>query len=139
VSTSLSTAPAKLVTCLVLAWHMHTAALECISPATEMARVELLFGAALGDGSQVSDQQWHEFVAEQVTPRFPEGLTAFSGHGQWRQADGRITREVSRLLLIWYTPTAAHQAAIETIRAAYKRRFQQLSVMRIDGSDCVSF
>ena len=135
----MSTAPAKLVTCMVLAWHMHTAALECISPATAMARVELLFGAALGDGGQVSDEQWHQFVAEQVTPRFPEGLSEFSGHGQWRQADGMINREVSRLLLIWYMPTAAHQADIEAIRAAYKRRFKQLSVMRVDGSDCVSF
>ena len=139
----MSTAPAKLVTCLVLAWllarHTNAAAMECVSPAIAMARVELLFGAALSDGGQVSDQQWHEFVAEQVTPRFPEGLTEFSGHGQWRQADGRISREISRLLLIWYTPTAAHQADIETIRAAYKRRFKQLSVMRIDGSDCVSF
>lgn len=74
-----------------------------------------------------------------MTPRFPAGLTAFPGYGQWRRADGEIERSVSRMLLIWYTQAAASEAAIEAIRTAYRRPFAQESVVLVDGSDCVSF
>ena len=43
------------------------------------------------------------------------------------------------MLLIWYAPTTQKNTDIEAIRAAYKTRFKQLSVMRVDVTDCVSF
>ena len=39
----------------------------------------------------------------------------------------------------WYRPAADSEARIEAIRAAYKTRFRQESVMRVDGVSCVSF
>ena len=114
-------------------------ALECSSPAKAMARVELMFGGALPDGHPVSDEQWTQFVDQEVTPRVPDGLSVFAGNGQWRRPDGVIGREPSRMLLIWYAPTTQKNTDIEAIRAAYKTRFKQLSVMRVDGTDCVSF
>ncbi len=48
-----------------------------------------------------------DFLAKEVTPRFPDGLSLFSGYGQWRNPEGRILKEMSRLLLIWYVPDAA--------------------------------
>ena len=71
--------------------------------------------------------------------RFPEGLTELAGRGQWRRPDGVVSREPSRVLLIWYSPVKDKNADIEAIRTAYKARFKQLSVMRVDGVDCVSF
>ena len=99
-----------------------------------MARTELLFGAGT-----VNDAQWHAFLSREVTPRFPAGLTAFDGYGQWKRPDGAITAERSRILLLWHTPDAASNTKIDAIRAAYKKQFRQLSVMRVDGLDCVSF
>ena len=124
---------------IALVPHAPLAALECVAPAQPMARVELLFGAGLAAGGLVTDAQWQQFVNEEVTPRFPDGLSEFTGQGQWRRPDGAIIREPSRMLLIWYDPTSARDADIEAIRAAYKVRFKQLSVMRVDGADCVSF
>jgi Protein of unknown function (DUF3574) len=43
------------------------------------------------------------------------------------------------MLVIWYSDTEQSSALIEAIRAAYKDRFGQASVLRADGQSCVSF
>lgn len=111
----------------------------CKDPASPMARLELLFGADRAGGTPVGEAEWSLFLDSEVTPRFPDGLTVLDGAGQWRSGGGGILRERSRLLLIWYRPTARSEADIEAIRAAYKQRFAQESVLRADGVSCVSF
>lgn len=130
---------AWMLTLSFLQHHSVAQAGECGRPARLMARVELLFGTAHADGQPLADKEWQQFVDEEVTPRFPEGLTELMGRGQWRRPDGVISHEPSRVLLIWYSPAIAKDADIEAIRAAYKARFKQLSVMRVDGVNCVSF
>ncbi|HVZ68639.1 MAG TPA: DUF3574 domain-containing protein [Rhizomicrobium sp.] len=102
-----------------------------------MNRVELLFGAATNDGTLIDAIEWKDFLDREVTPRFPAGLTAYEAYGQWQGSDGRIERGPSRALLIWYDGDASTR--IDAIREAYKKRFAQESVMRVDGADCVSF
>lgn len=99
-----------------------------------MARTELLFGAG-----KVSASAWHQFLSREVTPRFPDGLTALEGYGQWKADNGSITKERSRVLLIWHAPDAKSDTALDAIRDAYKKQFHQQSVMRVDSEDCVSF
>jgi len=99
-----------------------------------MARTELLFGAA-----HVARAQWESFLSREVTPRFPDGLTAFDGYGQWKAPGGKIAKEPSRILLLWHKPGADEDAKIDAIRDVYKKQFRQLSLMRVDGMDCVSF
>ena len=128
-----------VVTLGLLAYLDESRAGECANPARLMARVQLFFGTTLADGQPLDEAQWAKFVDEEVTPRFPEGLTELAGRGQWRRPDGIVSHEPSRVLLIWYSPATAKDADIEAIRSAYKTRFKQLSVMRVDGVDCVSF
>ena len=99
----------------------------------------MLFGASRPDGRIVSDAEWVDFLDNAVTPRFPAGLTVLRGHGQWRGGDGALVREQSRVLVIWHEPTERTERDIEAIRAAYKRRFDQESVMRVESVSCVSF
>jgi hypothetical protein len=115
------------------------AGLTCRDGSQAMSRLELLFGASRKDGPPVSDSEWQAFLDEAVTPRFPDGLTAFSGYGQWRDREGKIVKGPSRMLLIWHAAGPEAQTRIEAIRAAYKDRFGQDSVMRVDGSGCVAF
>jgi hypothetical protein len=107
----------------------------CIVPAQIMARVELFFGS----GGGVTPRTFAAFLAREVTPRFPDGLSLFEGYGQWRDGAARISRERSRLLLIYYRFDAASSDKIEAIRLAYKKRFRQKSVLRADSSACVAF
>jgi hypothetical protein len=106
----------------------------CPAGSKTMARLELLFGTAGLDAAQ-----WHLFLEEEVTPRFPNGLTVLEAYGQWRNGEGIIIKEPSRMLVIWHEIDAQADAKIEAIRSAYKKQFGQTSVMRVDGSSCVSF
>lgn len=114
-------------------------AVVCRAGATAMNRLELLFGMAKRDGGTVSDAEWQTFLDDEITPRFPDGLTVLIADGQWRKPDGSIGREAARVLIVWHVADEASEGRAEAIREAYKRRFQQDSVMRVDGSSCVSF
>jgi uncharacterized protein DUF3574 len=116
-------------------WRIVT----CRPGATAFARLELLFGMGKADGNEVSDAEWRAFLETEVSPRFPEGLMVLTGLGLWRSSEGSQAREKSRMVEIWYRPARNSDANIEAIRAAYKTRFGQESVMRVDGVSCVSF
>lgn len=110
----------------------------CRSSMAQMARIELLFGSGRKGGAAVGEVDWQAFLDSEVTPRFPDGWTVLTGYGQWRNADS-VQKEGSRLLLIWAPRTAESDPRIEAIRNAYKARFEQESVLRVDGLSCVSF
>jgi hypothetical protein len=114
-------------------------AVACRTGSTSMARLELLFGLGRRDGGTISDADWASFLDAEVTPRFPAGLTVLSAYGQWRGDTDALTREASRVLLVWYAPGPDSEHKIEAIRTAYRERFAQDSVMRVDGRSCVSF
>ena len=98
------------------------------------ARTELFFGTSKPDGTVVSDEEWGRFLDQEITPRFPDGLTVLTGYGQFRNAAGTIIRERSFVLILLYPSETRRNAGakIEQIRTAYKARFQQESVLRVD-------
>ena len=104
-----------------------------------MSRVELMFGFKGKAGRAIPLADWRSFLADEVTPRFPDGLTVLQGYGQWRNAAGKIVREPMRQLIVLYPPAGDADARIEAIRAAFKKRFEAESVLRIDSAACASF
>lgn len=58
------------------------------------ARTELFFGTARPDGL-VLEEEFPAFMDEEVTPRFPDGLTLLKGDGQFKESDGVIGNEQS--------------------------------------------
>jgi Protein of unknown function (DUF3574) len=103
-------------------------------------RTELFFGSAKPDGSTVSDKEFRRFLDEEVTPRFPDGLTLLVGLGQYRGASGGLVQEKSMLLVLLHPSNAPEGPGhIEAIRRAYKSRFRQESVLRLDACAVVSF
>jgi hypothetical protein len=108
--------------------------------ASPFTRSELFFGRGKPDGSMVTDDEWQRFLDTEVTPRFPDGLTTIFGDGQFRAADGTIVREGSILLILLYPRGEKDASArLEAIRDAYKRAFQQESVLRVDDPARVGF
>ena len=103
-------------------------------------RTELYFGTNKPDGQQITEGEFNDFVATQVTPRFPDGLTLLTGYGQFRNASGQIIREKSFLLILFYPPQIQDaNAKVQQIREKYKSEFRQESVLRVDGYSVVSF
>lgn len=111
---------------------------ECKPPARAQVRHELVFGTARAHGDPLREDEWQSFIDSVVTPRFPDGLTVLNASGQWRGEAG-VTKEQARILVIWHDRLPARDADIEAIRSAYKERFDQESVLRIDSVSCVSF
>ena len=81
-----------------------------------------------------ADYLFKQFVDEQVTPRFSDGLTILKGDGQFRGENGVIVKEESYVLILLYPyeALADRSQRIERIRALYKRLFDQESVLRVD-------
>lgn len=63
---------------------------------TRELQADLLFGRDVAGRGPITDAQRARFVADAVTPRFPDGLTTWDTRGQWRDREtGRIVREES--------------------------------------------
>lgn len=97
-----------------------------------MVAAQLLFGG-------VEEAAFTDFLDHDVTPRFPAGLTVLEAEGRWRAADGRQTRERSRLVLIVAPRSPDPAPALEAIRTEYKLRFRQESVGLLLNRTCASF
>ena len=102
------------------------------------SRTELYFGLSKPNGV-VTEEEFQNFINTEVTPRFPNGLTLLSGKGQFKDSTGTITIEGSKLLILFYIFDTESNSRVEQIREAYKKTFQQESVMRADEQSCVSF
>lgn len=112
----------------------------CVQDTAEFARTELYLGLARPDGGVVSDEEFGRFVAEHVRPNLPDGFTVVPGEGHFRTAQGRAVSEPSRVLVVFVPRADADaQLRIERVRAAYRTRFMQESVLRVDDVSCVSF
>ena len=59
----------------------------------------LYFGTSK-PGAAVSVAEWSDFLWSVVTPRFPQGFTAWQAYGQWKADKGEIRREVSYVVSI---------------------------------------
>jgi hypothetical protein len=116
----------------------------CPAPDAHRAlSAQLLFGRALHGGGEVTDAQWRAFLADTVTPRFPDGLTWLDGNGQWRSSAhlgaGQIVTERSIVMLIIADDTPRTRQSLDEIRAAYRARFAQDSVGLVTAAVCAAF
>jgi hypothetical protein len=114
--------------------------LACDEPQRPMLEIDLLFGRNIGMELGVSEGNWSEFVASEITPRFPQGLTVDDALGQWRDRDtSAIVKEPSKDVTIIVPQDTEVKGKIDAIVTAYKERFRQQSVGVVMRPACVSF
>src|SRR5258708_19051198 len=77
----------------------------------------------IGGQAGVSEAQWAAFVRRELTPRFPGGLTAVDGKGQWRDSSGAILREPGKVVIIVMADDAPSRERLVAATAAYRLRF----------------
>ncbi len=107
------------------------------APAAGWVKTELYFGLAPeeaeGLGLSAAEGTWRTFLAEEATPRFPDGFTVFDAYGQWRpDATAAIERVRGRVLVIVHPDAAEARAKIESLREAYKSRTGAKSVLGVE-------
>ena len=102
--------------------------------------VQLLFGRGKADGGSISPADWNGFVANEITPRFPDGLTVIDATGQWlNPQQGAIIKEESKMVEIVLPSDSYDAAKIDGVIDSYKRQFRMLSVGLIVQTACVRF
>ena len=88
-------------------------------------RTELFFGTA-APGDAVTEERFLAFLDAEVTPRFPDGLTLFKGHGRFTGANGTLVKEDPFVVILLHAHEhfRASDRKIEEIRRLYKTQFQ---------------
>jgi hypothetical protein len=87
----------------------------------------------------VSELEWQIFLRDEVTRRFPEGLTVWDADGQWRTPDGVVDHERSKVLLLVHPDTADARRAVQDIITTYRKQFEQQSVLWESARVCTTF
>ena len=114
----------------------RTAASSCPAPLKPAVEVDLFFGGDAGQGRAVSDAEWAAFMAEEVTPRFPDGLSVIDVAGQYREPSGRMVRERTKLIVVVVFDAPVHLSRVQAVIDAYNRRHNQNSVFRTEHAVC---
>jgi hypothetical protein len=128
-----------LLAALALGGCMTAPLVACRGDQQGMLAAELLFGRKVGDRGMVSEAEWARFLAREISPRFPDGLTVLDAAGHWRDPmRDRIVREPSKVVLIVFRDPHK-QEDLNAIAAAYKRQFRQQSVGIVIKPACASF
>jgi hypothetical protein len=110
----------------------------CTVPLKPALQVDLYFGLAIG-GRQIGEAEWAAFLNAEVTPRFPDGLSVVDVAGQYRNPAGYIARERSKLLVIIVLDAPGHLPKVQAIVDAYRKQFNQLSVLHVERAVCAAF
>ena len=88
-------------------------------------------------GRTVGEEQWQDFLAKTITPRFSAGLTVLDGRGQWLAPGGNLQREPAKVVI---GAVAANQYSamqlVDEISEAFETRFGQDPVFRIWSPVC---
>lgn len=102
-------------------------------------QIDLYFGRRIGRTGLVTEGMFRRFLAEEVTPRFPDGLTVLDAAGQFRDSTGRVIREPTKLLVLLVPDRDAVAGKVAGVIDRYKRRFRQRSVLRTEERVCLAF
>ena len=113
--------------------------LSCAPGTMPMTKYELFLGQNIGTMGRVSEEDWRRFLAEEVTPRYPDGFTVLDAAGQWRDPMGNIITEESRNLVVIARDASAELPKITAIRDTYKTRFNQDAVLFTQSQICAGF
>jgi hypothetical protein len=118
-----------------------SASYVCLLPAEQpVVVVELFFGRAIRGRAPLSDAEWAEFVAQTITPNFPDGFTVLDGEGQWRDPrTGQIAPEPAKILLVAAKPAPDLPHRLAAVSGAYQAGFHQQSVGLITWNACATF
>ncbi len=103
--------------------------------------INVYFGLEKGSGVTLTEEEWQSFLADTVTPHFPDGLTVLDARGQWFDTtEGRLYRESTKLLNVLVPADGVEDsvAAVRNISDIYKAQFNQQAVFYTSLPACAA-
>jgi hypothetical protein len=70
-----------------------------------------------------------DVLRDEVTARFPQGLTVWEAEDQWRASDGVVGHDRSKVLLLVHPDTAAARESVQNLVPRNRKTFEQESVL----------
>ena len=125
-----------LITFLLLATGSSFAQVRAVDPRVgssgrfDYVSDRLYFGRSIPGGGEVSDSAWAAFLRDEVTPRFPNGLTVWRADGQWTDSTGQLVREKVMVVEILHPDESTADSLFGVIAGIYRIRFRQEAVLR---------
>jgi hypothetical protein len=113
----------------------------CVLPTQKpMIEVDFYFGRDIARRATVTEAEWEDFAAREITPRFPDGFTILDVKGQWRNPqNGAVTQEASKLVRVIAADDGNLSARVEAVSLAYRQRFHQDAVGVASTPVCAAF
>ena len=122
----------RMYLCVVAILVVAGTVLAAGEAAQTWVKTELYFGLDIPGGEKVSSEQWTEFLDTVVTENFPQGLTVFEAYGQMRHEDGKIQKQLTRVVFLVHPADPAVSAKVQDVINAYRAKFNKPQVMRLD-------
>jgi hypothetical protein len=111
---------------------------SCAPLGSSYTRTTIYFGLNRPMG-KITETEWETFLRDEVTPRFPDGLTILEADGQYRGEDGSIEHERSKVLVLLHDDKPSTQKALNELVVRYKQSFSQQSVLWETARVCAAF
>lgn len=125
---------AAMLAATVLAGCASTPKLKCPAGQAPLRTAQLFLQAK--PPAKVSDADLRQFVDTEVIPRFPVGVTVVNGGGQWSGDENRLIREAAKVVMIVLPDSGDPMRHVEAVRAAYRAKFHQNSVVVTPPPSC---
>ena len=110
----------------------------CSTP--KFVETNLYFGLSKDDGTIIQDTAWNTFVENNIAVTFYKGFTVLTTEGRWLdEKSGKIYAEPSHMVISVNKMDHQLSLHIDNLRNAYKKMFQQQSVLRVDKKAKISF
>lgn len=110
----------------------------CPMGQSRVRTAEVYFNRAPGGRLGVSEAAFRRFVADELTPRFPQGLTVLDGGPQWRGKANQALHDAAKVALIALPGDRDPSSQLEAVRGAYHSRFQLDSTVKIGDPVCAA-
>ena len=110
----------------------------CPAGQEHLRTAQLFLGRKAADWP-VTEPELRRFVDQEITPRFPDGVTVLDGGGQWRGPEDQLVRDAAKVVMIILPAKGEFLAKIDAVRAAYQTQFKQETVLQVTQPACVAF
>ncbi|MBI1199729.1 MAG: DUF3574 domain-containing protein [Phenylobacterium sp.] len=108
----------------------------CPAGQSEVRVAQLFLGAS--SSGRISERALRRFVDQEITPRFPDGVSIVDGGPQWTGKDDVLIRESAKVVLIALPSAGDARAEVEAVRAAYRSRFRLDSFLVMPPPSCMA-
>ena len=104
----------------------------------EHLRTAQLFLGRQAAGAPIAAWDLQRFVEQEITPRFPDGVTVVDGGDQWKGSENKMIREASKVVLVVLPASGDTHHKVEAVRVAYRTKFKQNPVVVLPPPACTA-